>query len=212
MVSSTIGKTVRSRTSLHKIKAFDSRRTKEKLKLCHPVNMTRPRCEKFHGKLFMRNETQLYTSLEGHSSRQNQKHTSVGGNDLPKGAICLTRNKGEGGNDFCHNHKSNNLYSRSEKKVNRMRECTTSNTNYRLEEISHGQASTTRLRQFHKGMRGDGMSSITRGERHHSQSDCVKSENIVPNPLVNKFTMPSLERPPSERHTLGNPDEDWKIA
>ena len=148
-------------------------------------------------------KTQLHTSLEGHSLRQNQNHIPVDGNDLPKEAICLTRNKDEGGNDFCHNHKSNNLYSRGEKKVNRMRECKTSNTNYRLEEISPAQASTTRSRQFHKEMREDSMSSITRGERHHSQSDRAKSENIVPHPPGNKFTMPSPERPPSERHTFG---------
>ena len=84
-----------------------------------------------------------------------------------------------------------------------MRECTTSNTNYRLEEISHWQASTTRSRQSHKEMREDSMSSITRGERHHSQSDCAKSENILLQSLDNKFTMRTLERPPSERHTLG---------
>ena len=150
-------------------------------------------------------KTQLHTSLEGHSSRQNQNHTSVDGNDLPKWAICLTRNKDEGGNDFCHNHKSNNLYSRGEEKVNRMRECKISNTNYRLEEISHGPASTTRSRQFHKEMCEDSMSSITRGERHHIQSDGAKSENIVSHPRITSLHCPPWNVLPQRGIRLAKP-------
>lgn len=181
----------------------DKRKTKTMPSSEHDETSVLDDVKNFMANYLSKMKTQLHTSLEGHPTRQNQNHTSVDGNDFPKGAICLTRNKDEGGNDFCHNHKSNNLYSRGEKKVNRIRECKISNTNYRLEEISHGPVSTTRSRQFHKEMREDSMSSITRGERHHIQSDGAKSENIVSHPPDNKFTLPSLERPPSKRHTLG---------